>query len=144
MMIIIPLITRVRLNTCVPYRIRYPIPAWLTRNSPMITPIRDIDIFSFMLDRIVSLFDGSIRYSSVCRFVAWNVLNIFILYSSVFISPLYIVIRVTIVFISKLITIIDLVFAPNHIISSGPRDTFGRLFIRFRNGSNIFFNIGIK
>lgn len=35
---IIPMITRFKLNTCEPYMIRYPIPSFDTRNSPIITP----------------------------------------------------------------------------------------------------------
>ena len=42
--IIIPDITKVRLKTCVPYIIKYPIPALLTKNSPIITPINVSDI----------------------------------------------------------------------------------------------------
>ena len=34
--------TKVRLNTCDPYMIRYPIPSLETKNSPIITPIIDI------------------------------------------------------------------------------------------------------
>ena len=35
----IPLITRLKLNTCEPYNIRYPIPFFDTKNSPIITPL---------------------------------------------------------------------------------------------------------
>ena len=34
----IPLITKLKLNTCDPYKIRYPMPFFDTRNSPIITP----------------------------------------------------------------------------------------------------------
>ena len=60
------------------------------------------------------------------------------------IKPLYIVIIVIIEFIRRLITIIDFVFAPNHIISRGPNDTFGRLLNNVKKGSKNFFNTGIK
>lgn len=46
------------------------------------------------------------------------------------------------VLISKLITIIDLVLAPSHIISRGPKETLGKLLKIVKNGSNIFFKIG--
>ena len=38
----IPVITKLRLNTCEPYIIKYPIPYFETKNSPIITPIKDI------------------------------------------------------------------------------------------------------
>ena len=48
-----PLITRFKLNTCEPYIIKYPIPSLLTSNSPMITPISDMDTLTLRLLIIV-------------------------------------------------------------------------------------------
>ena len=45
--IIIPVITKLKLNTCDPYIIKYPTPSFDTKNSPIMTPIRDILTFIF-------------------------------------------------------------------------------------------------
>ena len=37
--IIVPVMTKSRLNTWEPYIIKYPIPSFDTKNSPMITPM---------------------------------------------------------------------------------------------------------
>ena len=42
-----PVMTKFRLKTCVPYSIKYPIPFLLTKNSPMMTPIKVSDMFIF-------------------------------------------------------------------------------------------------
>ena len=85
---IIPVITKVKLKTWVPYSIRYPIPALLTKNSPIITPINDIEILSFKLEIIVSLLCGSTNLVNNWYLVALKDLNSFILYGSVLINPL--------------------------------------------------------
>ena len=65
----IPAITRFKLNTCVPYIIRYPIPALDVRNSPDITPIKHIDIFIFKEFKMFKL--SSISEKSVL-FFSWK------------------------------------------------------------------------
>ena len=59
----------------------------------------------------------------------------FIFRGSVAQKPLYSVTILTIKFINKAMTMIDLVLAPTQMISSGPKATFGNEFNRVRNGS---------
>ena len=120
-----PVITKFKLNTCVPYIIKYPIPAFDVRNSPDITPIKHIDIFILSVFKIVILFDGIINFVNICIFVALNVFRSFIFELSVFRKPLYIFCIDTIKDINIAIVIILLVFAPSHIIINGPNATFG-------------------
>lgn len=45
--IITLVITKSNLNTCPPYTIKYPSPAFETKNSPEITPTKESPIFTF-------------------------------------------------------------------------------------------------
>ena len=68
----IPLITRLKLNTWEPYSIRYPIPFFDTKNSPIITPIKDILTFILTAFIIELKLPGNINLNSSCDFVAPN------------------------------------------------------------------------
>ena len=63
--IIIPLITKLKLNTWDPYKIKYPIPFLETSNSPIIIPtnVKDRLIFNELV--IVFIFDGSISFVNI-------------------------------------------------------------------------------
>lgn len=108
----------------------------------MITPIRDIDIFSFKADMISFLEEGMIRCNIISFLEAPSTLNNFIRYGSVAFIPFKIVINVTIKLISRAMKIIDFILAPIQIMIKGPSATLGRLLIIVMKGSNIFFNVG--
>ena len=105
-------------------------------------PIKESDKLSFNDDIISTLLDGIISFRIISFFVAPNTLNSLILSLSVLINPFKIVLKVTIKFISQAIKIIDSVFAPNQMMISGPKATFGKLLIIVINGSIIFFIVG--
>lgn len=130
-----PLITKFKLNTCVPYIIKYPNPAFDTKNSPITTPIKDMEIFNFKEETIVCKLAGITSLSNICFLVAPNDFSNLILLASIFKKPLYIVIILTIKLINKAMTIIDLTFAPIQIIKIGPKATLGRELIKVKNGS---------
>ena len=123
-----PVITKFKLNICEPYSIKYPIPAFDVKNSPIITPIKHIEILIFNVFKITFLFSGITTFINILNFDALNVLNNFIFNLSVFSKPLYIVCILTIIEISIAIVIILLVLAPIHIIIIGPSATFGNEF----------------
>lgn len=60
--IIIPVITKFKLNICDPYIIKYPIPCLETKNSPMITPIKDMLILIIKVFNMTSLLPGKIKF----------------------------------------------------------------------------------
>ena len=125
---IIPLITRFKLNTCVPYIIKYPIPALDVSNSPCITPIRHIDMFIFKAFSIVFLFDGIMSFNNISFLFAFSVFKSLILFLYVLLKPVYIFCIETIMDIKIAIVIILLAFAPRVIIISGPSATLGNEF----------------
>ena len=61
---IIPVITRFKLNICDPYMIRYPIPDFDTKNSPIITPMNVRPMFILQVFSIFDLLLGiiSLKY----------------------------------------------------------------------------------
>ena len=132
----IPVITRFKLNTCEPYIIKYPIPSLDTNNSPMIIPIKHILIFIFNELIIISKFPLKISILYICHLVAFKLFISFILLLSVLINPFNIVIMLIIDDIKSAINIMELVFAPIHIIKIGPSATLGRLFNIVKYGSN--------
>lgn len=137
----IPHITNDKLKTCVPYNIKYPIPFLQDRNSPMITPINDIDKLILRADIISFFDDGIINFINMSNLFAPKTLNSFIKSLSQDSIPFKIVINVTIILIKSELKIIDLVDVPNQIIIRGPNDTFGKLFNITINGSNMCFNV---
>ena len=133
-----PVITKFKLNICEPYSIKYPMPALDVKNSPIITPIKHIEILIFKVFKIIFLFSGITTFINVLIFDALKVLNNFIFNLSVFSKPLYIVCMLTIIEISMAIVIIPLVLAPIHIIIIGPNATLGSEFNTVKYGSHIF------
>ena len=80
---IIPVITRFRLNICEPYIIKYPIPDFDTRNSPVITPTNISDMFTLHVLIIVLKLLGKINFINICHLVAFKLFRNFILFLSV-------------------------------------------------------------
>lgn len=80
----IPVITRFRLNTCEPYIIRYPTPAFDTRNSPMITPMNVRLMFILNVFMMFSLLLGKTSFLNIWLFVALKLWSNLILFLSVF------------------------------------------------------------
>ena len=74
-----PLITKLKLNTCEPYSIKYPIPFFDTKNSPIITPIKDIRILSFNVEKILSILDGITKLNIILNLLLPNDFNSLIL-----------------------------------------------------------------
>ena len=77
---IIPVITRLRLNICDPYIIKYPIPAFDTRNSPVITPTNISDMLTLHVLIIVLKLLGRINFINICFLVAFRLFRNFILF----------------------------------------------------------------
>ena len=102
----IPLITKSKSNTCDPYSIKYPIPDFEVKNSPVIVPIKHIDIFILKVLLIVFLLLGITREVRMSFLLALNVFKSFIFILSVFLNPLYIASILTIIDIKTLIVII--------------------------------------
>ena len=74
-------------------------PDLLTKNSPIITPIKLIEILSFKLDIIVLYELGITNLNNIWYLFAPKDFNNLIFLSSVLIKPLYIVIMLIIKFI---------------------------------------------
>lgn len=66
-------ITKSSLNTCPPYTIKYPRPAFETKNSPDITPTNESPIFTFKEFINVDKFAGIIILVNICNLLALNV-----------------------------------------------------------------------
>ena len=113
-------ITKSNWNTCPPYTIKYPSPAFETKNSPDITPTRDNPMFTFNELKKVDLFAGITILVSICNLLALKVFAIFINSLSVFKKPFSISRIVTINEIANAITIIAPIPAPTQIIITGP------------------------
>lgn len=122
--IITLVITRSSLNTCPPYTIRYPSPAFDTKNSPDITPTRESPIFTFKEFINVEMFAGNTILVNICILLALNVFAIFIKSLSVLKNPFKFSNIVTTNDIATAITIIAGVPAPTHIIITGPQCYF--------------------
>ena len=131
-------ITKSSLNTCPPYTIRYPRPAFETRNSPEITPTKERPIFTLRAFINVEIFDGNTIFEKICHLFALNVFAIFIRFLSVLEKPFNISKMVTPREIASAIVIIAGVPAPTHTIIIGPNATFGRLFRITKYGSATF------
>ena len=136
--IITLVITKSNWNTCPPYTIKYPSPAFDTRNSPDITPTKDKPklIFNELIN--VVIFAGITILVNNCILFAPNVFAILIFSLSVLTKPFEISRIVTINDIAIPIVIIAKVPAPTQIIIIGPSATFGRLFNTTKNGSVTF------
>lgn len=117
-------ITKSSLNTWPPYTIKYPNPAFETKNSPEITPTNERPIFTFKELINVDILAGIIILVNIWNFDALNVFAIFIKSLSVFINPFKFSSIVTINDIAIAITIIAGVPAPTHIIIIGPQSYF--------------------
>ena len=122
--IITLVITKSSLNTCPPYTIKYPSPAFDTKNSPDITPTKESPMFTFNEFINVDMFAGIIIFLSTCSFVALNAFAIFIISLSVRKKPFKFSNIVTIRDINIAIVIIAPVPAPTHIIIIGPKCHF--------------------
>ena len=118
--IITLVITKSNLKTCPPYTIKYPKPAFETKNSPDITPTRERPIFTFREFINVLIFAGIIIFVSNCNLVQLKDFAILIISLSVFKNPFKISNIVTIKEIAIAITIIAEVPEPTHIIIIGP------------------------
>lgn len=113
-------ITKSSLNTWPPYTIKYPNPAFDTKNSPDITPTNESPIFTFSELMNVDKLAGITIFNNICNLLALNVLAIFITSLSVFKNPFKFSNIVTISDIAIAITIIAGVPAPTQIIIIGP------------------------
>lgn len=134
----IDVITKLRLNICDPYVIRYPSPCFDTNSSPIITPIRDRLIFIFRVFTILFVFPLIISFINIWSLFAPNDFINIILDLSVVIKALYIPIMVVNIDINNAMNIIEFVFAPIQMIISGPSDIFGSEFRTVKYGSSIF------
>ena len=121
-------ITKSNLNTCPPYTIKYPRPAFDTKNSPEITPTKESPILTFKELINVEIFAGITILANIWNFVALKVFAILIRSLSVLINPFKFSNMVTTNEIATAITIMAGVPAPTHIIITGPNATFGKLF----------------
>ena len=65
-----PVITRLILKTWEPYMIKYPSPLFDTNNSPIMTPIRDIEILIFKALINVGTLLGNTAFVNIWHFVA--------------------------------------------------------------------------
>lgn len=122
--IITLVITRSSLNTWPPYTIRYPSPAFDTKNSPDITPTSESPIFTFNEFINVPMFAGITIFVSICHLFALNVFAIFITSLSVFKNPFRFSSIVTTSEIATAITMIAGVPAPTQIMITGPKCNF--------------------
>ncbi len=111
------------------------------KNSPIITPINDIEIFIFSDETISDFADGTINLVNIFSLFAPNTLNSFIKSLSHASIPFKIVMLVTITLIKSELNIMDLVDAPNQMMIKGPKATFGKLLIATINGSKILFRV---
>ena len=137
-MIISLVITKSNLKTCPPYTIKYPKPAFDTKNSPDITPTKESPIFTFNEFMNVPIFAGITIFVSNCNLVQLKVLAILIISLSVFRYPFNISNIVTISEIAIAITIIAGFPEPTQMIIIGPNATFGKLFNTTKYGSATF------
>lgn len=119
--IITHVITKSSWNTWLPYTIKYPNPAFDTKNSPVITPTNDNPIFTFNELKNVEILAGIMILVSVCNLFALNVFAIFISSLSVFKNPFNISSIVTIRDIASPIVIMAPIPAPTQIIIIGPQ-----------------------
>ena len=117
-------ITKSNLNTWPPYTIKYPSPAFDTKNSPDITPTSDNPIFTFREFMNVEIFAGITIFVNIWNLFALNVFAIFITSLSVLKNPFRFSSIVTTNEIATAITIIAGVPAPTHIIITGPECYF--------------------
>ena len=117
-------ITKSSLNTWPPYTIKYPNPAFDTKNSPEITPTNDKPIFTFNEFINVDILEGNTILVNILNLVALNVFAIFIISLSVLKNPFKFSKIVTISEIATAITIIAGVPAPTQIIITGPQCYF--------------------
>ena len=117
-------ITKSSLNTWPPYTIKYPNPAFDTKNSPEITPTNDKPIFTFNEFINVDILEGNTILVNNCNLVHLNVFAIFIISLSVLKNPFKFSKIVTISEIATAITIIAGVPAPTQIIITGPQCYF--------------------
>lgn len=113
-------ITRSNLNTWPPYTIKYPSPAFDTKNSPEITPTKERPTFTFNEFMNVDIFAGITIFVNICNLLALNVSAIFITSVSVCKNPFKFSRIVTTNEIATAITIIAGVPAPTQIIITGP------------------------
>ncbi len=119
-------ITKSSLNTWPPYTIKYPSPAFDTKNSPDITPTNESPIFTFSEFINVDILAGITILVNICHLLALNVFAIFITSLSVFKNPFKFSSIVTTSEIAIAITIIAGVPAPTQIIITGPKRNFGQ------------------
>ena len=68
-------ITKLILNTCEPYIIKYPSPSLDTNSSPIITPIKDILMFILNAFIMFCLLLGKITLENICHLVALKLFN---------------------------------------------------------------------
>ena len=122
--IITLVITKSSLNTCPPYTIKYPNPAFDTKNSPEITPTKESPIFTFSEFINVDKLAGITILVSICNLLLLNVFAIFIISLSVFKNPFKFSSTDTTNDIAIAITIIADVPAPTQIIITGPQCYF--------------------
>ena len=94
-------------------------------------------IFNFITFIILGRLLGNISLVNIWNLDALNALNILIFSLSVLLKLSYIFMVATITDINNAIIMMDVIFAPNHIIIIGPNATLGKLFKIVKYGSII-------
>lgn len=117
-------ITKSNLNTWPPYTIKYPRPAFDTKNSPDMTPTRERPILTFKELIKVDRFAGITIFVNICSLLELKVFAILIKSGSVFKKPFKFSKIVTIKEMATAMTIIAGVPAPTQIIITGPKCYF--------------------
>ena len=126
------------LNTCDPYIIKYPIPAFDTINSPTITPTQLIPILILIKFIKFPIFDGITSLNKIWNLFAPKLFNKRIFSKSTFLKYWYADKIVNTKDIDTATHTIPFTPVPTQIIMIGARAVFGSAFKTIKNGSKIF------